>query len=144
MLALYTIISFNPQNVANSRSHLTWTPQLLAQLKTAPLNFFLTCLLQSHRPGLPSHPTGCSCAGPSSCVGPLKGQRGVSDKGHRSHLFSSCIISYVMSSVPKLYIPSLYISVPTPPETQFLISNFQLNISTYKLNRHFLWLKQNS
>lgn len=68
----------------------------------------------------------------------------VNDKGHRSHFFPSYIVPYGMSFVPKLYFPSLYISFPTSPKSQSLISNFQLNINPYKLNKYFLWLKQNS
>lgn len=68
----------------------------------------------------------------------------VSDKGHRSHFFPSYIVPYGMSSVPKLYFPSLCISFPTSTKSQLLISNFQLNITPFKLNTYSLWLKQNS
>ena len=42
--------------------------------------------------------------------------------------------------ISRLYFLSLYISCPpTPPESQSLIPNFQLNVSTYIWSRIFRW-----
>lgn len=128
------ITSCSPCDIANSGLHLTWPPAAFGRVEDSPLTLFLHLTSQDPT-DLVFLPAQLACVNSSCSLWPLNTKRPM---GRFSSLATSphklCLL------ISRLYFLSLCISCPpTPPESQSLIPNFQLNVSTYIWSRIFRW-----